>query len=375
MNMRLILGSGIVAGALLLFFSCSKSSGSDDGNTSGFDKTAMLTYYADSIVIPGYQEMQKQVNTLQIAVNAFADAPSVSTQTAAKEAYRLALLQYERMSVYNFGPAGVALLEVYTNFFGGFDNSFSQQGELTGYSVDSATIESNITSGNYDFTVYTRNSFYSQGFPALGYLLVGPNAINKFSSNTANRKKYTKDVIARVKTLVDKVSSDWGGFRSSFISNTKTDVGSSIGNLVNQFAYQMDALKGPKIGWPFGKQSNGIVFATKTESYFAGFSVELAKANVAGLKNAYTGGAGNKGIGSYLIALKQESLHNDVLAQFNLVIDKLNAVPDPLSTSLTANAPNVEAAYKEIQKLLTLLKTDVASATGVQITFMDNDGD
>jgi predicted lipoprotein len=35
----------------------------------------------------------------------------------------------------------------------------------------------------------------------------------------------------------------------------------------------------------------------------------------------------------------------------------------------------VEDAYKEIQKLLTLLKTDVSSALGVQISFMDNDGD
>lgn len=373
--MRLIIGSGIIAGALLLFFSCSKSSGSGDNDPGSYDKTAMLTYYSDTVIIPSYQEMQKQVNALQIAVNAFADAPSATTQAAAKDAYRLALLQYERIAVFNFGPAGVDLLDVFTNFFGGFDNSFSQQGELTGYSVDSNTIENNITSGNYDLTAYSRNSFYAQGFPALSYLLFGPGAIDKFATNTASRVKYTKDVIARIKTLVDKVLANWSTYRPSFISNTKTDVGSPIGNLVNQLAYQMDVLKGPKIGWPFGKQSNGIVFATKCEAYFAGISVELAKANIASLKNAYSGGSGNKGIGGYLIALKKETLHNDVMAQFNIVIDKLNAIPDPLSTSLTAEPVKVEAAYKEIQKLLTLLKTDVASATGVQITFMDNDGD
>ena len=53
----------------------------------------------------------------------------------------------------------------------------------------------------------------------------------------------------------------------------------------------------------------------------------------------------------------------------------LAEIPDPLSAALTSNAPLVDNAYKEIQKLLTILKTDVASATGVQITFMDNDGD
>ena len=46
-----------------------------------------------------------------------------------------------------------------------------------------------------------------------------------------------------------------------------------------------------------------------------------------------------------------------------------------MSASLISQPAAADAAYKEIQKLLTLLKTDVASATAVQITFTDNDGD
>jgi predicted lipoprotein len=145
--------------------------------------------------------------------------------------------------------------------------------------------------------------------------------------------------------------------------------------MVNQFAYQMDMLKGPRIGWPFGKQSNGIVFATKCEAYFAGISVELAVENLSALKSAYTAAGSGKGISDYLIALKKTTLNNDVLAQFDLALAKLKLIPDPLSATLTTQPAVVDAAYKEIQKLLTLLKTDVPSATAVQITFMDNDGD
>ena len=137
----------------------------------------------------------------------------------------------------------------------------------------------------------------------------------------------------------------------------------------------MDMLKGPRIGWPFGKQSNGIVFGTKSEAYFAGVGAQLAIANMTNLKNTYTGGSSNKGIAGYLVSLNQATLNTDVTAQFDLVIAKLGAIPDPLAESFLSSADKVEAAYKEIQKLLTLLKTDVASATGVQITFMDNDGD
>ena len=377
MNMikRLKSGSFLIAGLFILLFSCSKNSSDPGIEDPAFDKTAMLTNYADNIIIPAYTKLQEDVDALIVGVNAYADAPSTATQDAVKAVYRQAYHSYENIEVFNFGPAGTALLDYYANFSGGLNYSFTENGVLAGYTVDSVSIENNITSGNYDLTVYERNNFYSQGFPALGYLLFGPDAIAKFNNNTANRVKYLKDVVQRMKTLVDKIVSDWSTYRNTFISNTKSDVGSPIGNMVNMLAFQMDMMKGPRIGWPFGKQSNGIVFASKSEAYFAGIGSELAGANIKSLKNTFVGGTGSKGISGYLVSLNKETLNNDVLAQFDMVIGKIEAIPDPLSTSFTEDADKVEEAYKEIQKLLTLLKTDVSSALGVQISFMDNDGD
>jgi uncharacterized protein len=378
MYKRLTGGTILIAALFISLFSCSKSSSEPNpGNESpgGFDKTAMLTNYADNVIIPAYQQLQEDINSLANAVNAFADAPSGDAQSAALIAFSQAYVRYQYAEVYNFGPAGTGQLDYYLNFSGGFDYSFTQNGVLAGYSVDSTTIENNIASGNYDLSLYDRNNFYSQGFPALNYLLFGPNAIEKFGTNTTNRAKYLKDVALRMKTLVDAVVTGWSAYRSNFIANTKSDVGSPIGNLVNMLAYEMDLMKGPRIGWPFGKQSNGIVFASKSEGYFAGIGSQLARANIRSLKNAYLGGSGSKGISAYLVSLKKETLNSDVLAQFDIVIEKLDAVPDPLSESFISNATQVEDAYKEIQKLLTLLKTDVSSALGVQISFMDNDGD
>ena len=375
MNTRL---SFLVAGLFVILFSCSKNS-SDTGpapeSPGTFDKSAMLTNYADKIIIPAYQHLQEDVDALVIAVNAFADAPSASTQNAAKEAYKHAHLQYANVEVFNFGPAGAAQLDYYINFSGGLNYSFSEDGELVGYTVDSTSIENNIASGTYDLTIYARNNFYSQGFPALNYLLFGPNAIAKFHNNTAGRVKYLKDVAQRLKALVDKVSADWTTYRSTFVSNTKSDVGSPIGNIVNMLAFQMDMMKGPRIGWPFGKQSNGIVFPSKSEGYFAGIGSQLARENMKSLKNTFIGGTGSKGISAYLVSLKKEPLNSDVLTQFDVVVGKLESIPDPLSESFITDPAKVEDAYKEIQKLLTLLKTDVSSALGVQISFMDNDGD
>ena len=370
---RLTGGTFLIAGVFVLLFSCSKNSSSPPNEDPGFDKTAMLTNYADNIIIPAYLKLQEDVDALVVAVDAFADAPSLATLDEVKAVYRKVYHTYENIEVFNFGPAGAVQLDYYVNFSGGLNYSFTDDGELTGYTVDSVSIENNITSGIYDLTVYARNNFYSQGFPALGYLLFGPNAIAKFENNTANRVKYLKDVVQRIKTLTDKIVTDWNTYRSTFIGNTKSDVGSPIGNIVNMLAFQMDMMKGPRIGWPFGKQSNGIVFPSKSEAYFAGIGSALAGENIKSLKNTFVGGS--KGISAYLVSLDKETLNNDVLAQFDITIGKIDAIPDPLSASFTDEAAKVEEAYKEIQKLLTLLKTDVSSALGVQISFMDNDGD
>ncbi|MGC4057200.1 MAG: imelysin family protein [Chitinophagaceae bacterium] len=373
MRSFLLLLSFTILSVSCLFLSCTKDKKTDDNNnTNGFDKTAMLTQYADQLILPGYQKMQDQVSALQTASEAFISTPSTATQNELKTAFTAAYLQYQRVAAFQFGPAETALLDAYVNYSGGLDYNFNTDGELTGFSVDTATIEANISSGSYTLNQPTRKTFYAQGFPALGYLYFGENAIARLDGK---RAAYIRSLTDRLKALTDKVSSDWNAYRSTFISNTQTNVGSPIGNLVNQLAYQMDILKGPRIGWPFGKQSGGVIFATKCEGYYAGISVALAVENLSSLRKLYTAGNSGKGLSDYLVALNQGTLNSDVLSQFDAAISKLSAIPDPLSQSLTTQTTAVDAAYKEIQKLLTLLKTDVASATAVQITFMDNDGD
>ena len=111
-----------------------------------------------------------------------------------------------------------------------------------------------------------------------------------------------------------------------------------------------------------------------SELEHAGISAELAIANLSSLKNYYTGANGD-GIADYLVLLKKQDLNNAVLAQFDLTLAALNAIPKPLSAAFVNNPALVEDAYKQVQKLLTLIKTDLASATAVQITYQDNDGD
>jgi predicted lipoprotein len=346
--------------AIFLFVNaCKDNDNSVAVPETGFDKTAMLTSYADNLIIPAYTGMQQQLQTLETSLNTFLTDPTSANQQALKPVFKEAYLQFQRISVFQIGPAETTLLNNFLNTF----------------PADAATVESNITSGTYNLEV--NSAINQQGFPALDYLLFSDQALEIFNGATAaNRKKYVRDILTRMKTLVGTVLTQWNTtYRTQFVGNTKTDVGSPIGFLINQFAYEMDQLKGPRIGWPYGKQSGGVLFVDKTEAYYAGFSGALAVENLTSLKKAYTGAESGKGLDDYLVALQKEQLNTDVLNQFNTTIDKLKAIPDPLATSFTSHKNLVDAAYREVQTLLTLIKTDVASATGVRITYQDSDGD
>lgn len=351
----------VIVMAVGLIIACSKKSGPGDTQptVNGFDKGAMLANYADNLIIPAYTGLQQQIEALETGINIFLNNPSATTQQALLPVFKTAYLQFEKVSVDQFGPAERVL-------FNNFLNTFP---------TDNAVIDGNINRGTYDLSA--NSAINQQGFPALDYLLFGPNVVQKLTaSNSANYKKYVQDVVARMKTLNSGVLNTWKTtYRADFTGNTKSDAGSPIAFMINQFAFEMDQMKGPRIGWPYGKQSGGTQYPQNTEGYRAGISVALAVENLTNLKAMFNGGGNGKGMSDYLVALNKQQLSTDVLKQFDVAINSLKAVPDPLSTALVNNKTQLDAAYREIQILLTLIKTDVASATGVRITYQDTDGD
>ena len=341
--------------ASIVFSACNKETDPTDLSATSNDafKTAMLTNYADRIIIPAYSQLNTSLATLETQLNGFLDTPSSTTLEAVRPAYKAAYLSFEATEAAYFGPASALLYNNYLNTF----------------PTAPTKIEQAIAAGNYNFELPVVNDSI-QGFPALGYLLFAPNAVEKFSGVQATaRKKYVRDVLARMKSLTANTLGQWNGtYKTTFVNSLKTDVGSSIAFLVNQFAYEMDRMKGPRIGWPFGKLSNGIVFADKCEGYYSGLTKELAVANLTSLKNYFAGAQGD-GIADYLVLLKKDALAQQVLTQFDIAIQAIDAIPQPMAASFSKNPTQVEEAYRQVQKLLTLIKTDVASVTSVQITY------
>ena len=121
----------------ILIIACSKKTGKDNGpQADGFDKAGMLVNYADHLIIPAYTSLQQQIAQLEATANTFLTTPNADNQQALKEVFKTAYLQYEQISVNQFGPSERVLLNNFLNTF----------------PANNTVVDANITSGTYDLT-------------------------------------------------------------------------------------------------------------------------------------------------------------------------------------------------------------------------------
>lgn len=351
------------------------SCGNDDGGSAsdGFDRKGMLQNIGNEIIIPDYHNFNNLAADLHIKVQEFHAAPTNATLSAVQAAFVEAYKGWQKISVYELGPAAEpgVMLRMRINIF----------------PTDTVQINSNISSGTYNLE--DLGNADAKGLPAIDYLLYGTGAdaaaiLDKYTNDglAANRKAYLLAVSEEIKNMAAQVYNAWipsgGNYINTFIEASGTDIGSSIGQLVNQFNYDFELIKNPKIGIPLGKKTFDEPLPAKVEAYYSGISVELATLNLQALKNLFLGGAG-LGFDDYLNFLgashSGQPLSVVIANQFDVDIQKVQVIPDPLSASILNNTALVNDAYTELQKTVVLIKTDMPSALGVLITYQDNDGD
>ncbi len=351
-----------------------KKNSEEDKPEDSFDKSAMLSNYADNIILPNLQSAKNSLDSFAIAYTAFIQNKTVVNLNAARQKYVRAYSQYEHISLFEFGPSENEIIRA------NFDT----------YPTDTTHIRSNITAGTYDLN--QANNISAKGFPAIDFLLYGKNmtdvdVVTLFDTdaNAANRNAYLSSCLSDMQTKLNTVINSWNsGYKNTFVSSTGSDIGSSLGYLVNQLNYEVDLMKNGKVGIPLGKKSLDVPLPEKCEAFYANtISVKLVRECLKNIEDVYLGrsAAGSDGLGidDYLDALDAQhnsgSLNDAIKNQFAQAKSKLALVNEPLSLSVINDVATVDAAYVEMVKLLVLLKTDAPSALGIVITYQDGDGD
>ncbi len=368
-----ILIPALLLGIITAFSSCTSNTGSDD--TSNFDRSAMLQNYSSNIIIPAYHALDDSLTNLQNSATTFSEAPTAQNLQALQQDLKNTRLAWQHANLFQFGPAEMQVLRSSVNT----------------YPTDTDKINANIESGDYNLG--TLDNQDAAGFPALGYLLHGTGdteaeiiAQYTTESNAQNRMTYLLDNVSFIHDKVEAVTNEWsengGDYEATFLSedNAGTDVGSSIGMLVNALVLHYEQfLRDGKIGIPSGVRSAGIPRPTATEAYYGGYSLELAIANQQAFWRLFQGtgldNADGLGLEENLEALGSNELADQINTDIEASIAALNTLSDPLSDQIDSNNDPVLNAFEEMQQVVALVKADMTSVLGVTITFQDNDGD
>lgn len=355
---------------LILLSSLTLSCSDDNsGNTKvDIDKKALLTNYADNLIIPAFEDLYTKSNTLNERFIELKTEYTEQNFNKVRQAFSDLRNSWQYCSAYGFGPAEDVVLRQALNTF----------------PTDTLKIKSNIESGNYSLA--TSSNFKAKGFPALDYLLYNvDNQTQEAKFTDAKVLTYLEDLVNDIKTNIDYVRNEWQSYRDEFVSKTGNDAGSSLSLFINEFVKDYEIAKRAKVGFPLGISLSDVL-PFHFEAPYSMNSSRILGFNLQSYKMIITGPANNDltktdNLYEYLHELavtRGDALLADViLAEFDETIDLLNKMDIPFrkSIELPSEKAKIEDLYKNMQESVVLLKTDMVSAMGILINYQDNDGD
>ncbi|MBV7267776.1 imelysin family protein [Winogradskyella luteola] len=361
-----------------IIVACSSSDDSNSDNSDNFDRTALLSNYADDIIVPAIVNFQTKVADMDVARSNFVNDINQNNLDLLSEAWLEAYGAWQYVAMYNIGIA-----ETFTANENGFRVYFNV------YPVTTNLIESAASGTDYNLNAETY--FAAQGFPALDFLIHGiadsdTTPLDKFTTNVNfdGYIDYLTNVQSQINNRSNTILNDWQNtFRDEFVANTSSSVTGSFSKIVNDYInYYERALRANKIGTPAGNFSAGQTFPDKVEAYYKNdVSKELALLGLDAVQKFFNGqsfdnsSTSSESFASYLDYLENSELKNDINAQFEAARQQIQSLNDSFSQQVIDDNTQMTEAYDALQAAVVLLKVDMASIFDVQIDFQDNDGD
>lgn len=355
------------------FFGCT-----DDGSGGGptYDRTDLLINWSDNIIIPAYQSFNTEVDAIKTATTAFTTSPSEANLTTLRTAWETAYKSWQHVSMFEIGKAEELDYRQYMNT----------------YPVNTTEVDDNISSGTYNLAL--PSLFDAQGFPALDYLLYGlastdADILAFYTTNAkaTNYKTYLSDLVNRMDDLSGQVLSDWQTtYRDIFVANTGSSSTASLDRLANDYIlYYESVLRNGKIDIPAGLRSGNTPLPDKVEAFYKkDISRDLLVEALTASKNFYEGkhfGSTTTGesFKSYLVYLNtisdNENLAAEISTRFDDAILKAGTLDNSFVDQIADNNTLMLETRDKIQRVVSMIKTDMFSAMDISVDFIDADGD
>lgn len=350
-------------------------SGSDESSDDNFDRGAMLTNWADNIIIPAYQNYLKEVEALKTSTTDFTTTTNEDNLLTLRNQWQSAYLAWQWVAMFEIGRAEMISLQSYTNL----------------YPTNPAEIEISIASGNYNLELPSRRN--QQGFPAIDYLINGlgdtDSEIVSVYANEQNGdayKTYLSDIVTRLNNLTTEVVSDWeNSYRDTFVANDGSSATGAVNKIANDYIYYFERhLRASKIGVPAGVFS-GTPDASDVEAYYGSdFSKALYEEALAASKAFFNGqhfgitttGEGFSTYLDYLNSIKEgEDLVKLINDQFAIIESTGGQLSNNLSEQVETNNTLMLNTYDELQENVVYFKVDMLQALNIKVDYVDADND
>lgn len=340
---------------------------------SEFDRLSMLTFWADSIIIPSIDSFYIELNSLNEHVSSFSVNPNPSTLTQLRDQWLTTYKKWQYVEMFDLGVAE----EIY------FKN------RMNIFPANAIRIENNIS--NLGFNLDDSANFTSQGFTALDYLLFGiaPNddaIIAKFSDSSLNYNSYLAAITSKMIELTLSVKSEWeGSYRDSFIQSTDNTATSSINIMLNNFVFYFEkGYRANKFGIPAGVFSGGPL-PDRIEAYNGEiYSQILALEATTAIENFFNGVAYNDpnttglSIKNYLDFIEtdvSDKLSTRINNQIQTAKNKIKELNTNFKQQIEENNTEMLLTYDAIQTAVILFKVDMLQKLNISIDYADADGD
>ena len=360
---------------LVIVFACSKSE-DQLAPKNNYDRTALLTHWADNIIVPSFINYQSKVQTVVTDVSTFNTSPNVSNLQRVRASWLEAYKAYQYISMYNFGKAEEVYVKESSNT----------------YPTNTVGIDANISSGNYNLALLSQ--FDKQGFPALDYLINGLDTNDAIivgfydtNANANNYKQYLVAVSDRLLSNANNIVTNWNSvYKNSYIANNGTSVSSAVNFTTNNFVKNIEKdIRTGKLGIPAGIFSTGVLYANKVEGFYKNdiskiLLNEAIKASQDFFNgkhfNSTTTGPSLKGYLDFLNTVRNGQKLSDIINnQFTNVFTVNNQLNNSFSVQVTNDNAKMILAYDALQQNVIYTKLDMMQALNISIDYVDGDGD
>jgi uncharacterized protein len=299
-----------------------------------YDQTALLTNYADNIIIPGLAEYSNELDQFGLAWNAYKSNKDLTDLKASLKTLQLA--------------------------------------------VNKPALAASIANANTNFILASR---FDIGLPALEFLVFGLAETDLDSFHSTKVMAYATAIVNDMSQRTRVCLEDWKTYRTEFISNQGTNAGSSLSLMVNAINKNWEQSRRDRVGIPSGVLTLGIKQVALLEAPNAGYSKELLIENIKCSEAFFTGTGASDGPGlddvlQFLNVIKDDvSLKDGVVNNYQAILTKVNAINSDLKSTIENNNQAMLDIYALMSKQTIYLKSDMPSVMCIAITYLDNPSD